>query len=168
MHGKTYFQLHRNEVVRQVEMSLNSTVTVAAEAEAVAAAGDTTAQTQTPASTMSQLVVRMWQPDVYLPTQTAEFLRLTLDLVARFRAWVHEYFCCQEEQEQKDNVPVPVPLARRVVAIAEAQKFTEEYVLTVCPSFLTNITALVAAPVLAESFSLFAEYTGQSLSSHSV
>jgi hypothetical protein len=138
LHGKTYFQLHRNEVVRQVELSLNSTV----ESERQADAGGDTAQTQTPATAMSQLVVRMWQADVYLPTQTADFLRLTLDLVARFRAWLHESFCSPEEEEQQEkekeageDEKARIPVARRVVAVAEAQKFTEEYEHARAPTF---------------------------------
>eukprot|EP01043_Picozoa_sp_COSAG02_P054499 COSAG02_NODE_6178_length_3750_cov_2.117776_4_plen_526_part_00 len=136
LHGKTFFQLHRNEVVLKVEKAL-SVLSNAASGPVAATADDKTLQ-QTPGATMSQLVLQMWDPDVFLPSQASDFLRLTLDLVARYRTWVHACFC----QNVADGVEIS--LASRVLAVIEALEFTEECVClsamqTRCRSWALNL-----------------------------
>lgn len=120
LHGKTFFQLHRNEVVLQVEKALSVFSKTAF--EPVAATADDKPLKQTPGATMSQLVLQMWDPDVFLPSQASDFLRLTLDLIARYRTWLSAYFC-QNVAEGMD-----ISLVSRVEAVVEALDFTEECV----------------------------------------
>ena len=119
LHGKTYFQLHRNEVVLQAETALNIHETLAPSPED---GRDSVELHQTPADAISQLVVRMWDVNVFLASQTADFLRLTLDLVARFRAWLHASFCLNGSGDAQ------IPLKTRVLGFTEAQAFDEQYV----------------------------------------
>ena len=88
----------------------------------VAATTEDKSLQQTPGCTMSQLVLQMWDPDVFLPSQASDFLRLTLDLVARYRTWLHAYFC------QNIAAGVEISLASRVLAVVEALDFIEECV----------------------------------------
>jgi hypothetical protein len=119
LHGKTYFQLHRNEVVVQVEKALS-----AFSKSASGPVADTVGETlqHTPGAAMSQLVLQMWDPEIFLPSQASDFLRLTLDLIARYRTWLHVYFC-QKVAEDED-----FPLATRVLALIESLEFAEECV----------------------------------------
>lgn len=130
LHGKTYFQLHRNEVVLHVEEALSAVSKSGSEVAAVAndaetdnAVADNVNSQRTPGAAISQLVLQMWDPEVFLPSQASDFLRLTLDLVAKYRVWLRAYFCKDEAGY------VGIPLATRVLATVEAQEFKEECVL---------------------------------------
>jgi hypothetical protein len=83
VHLKTYFQIYKNDTIRTAEDCLSSTLAPNSHHESSGFAFIAS-------RTMWSLVLRCWDTDVFILPLGHEFLKLSLQLTARYRSWISD------------------------------------------------------------------------------
>jgi hypothetical protein len=124
LHTKTYFQLHKNDIIRQVEQAL-----------AIGCprkSGDETDITEPsfdekkPSVIVWSCISSCWSPEAYLPPLAADFLLLSLQMVARYSTWIRQLSITELSVVDTTSASAdqPCSLDDLVCAVVDAQILT--------------------------------------------